>query len=44
MAGKLLGITRTPGLFYNGYFMTPAGMPSDLKAFDKSLRAMLTQG
>lgn len=42
MAGKLLGVTRTPGLFYNGYFMTPNGIPSDLKAFDKSLREMLT--
>ena len=44
MAGKLLGVTRTPGLFYNGYFMTPDGMPKDLKAFDTSLRAMLQQG
>jgi protein-disulfide isomerase len=42
MAGKLLGVTRTPGLFYNGYFMTPNGIPGDLKAFDKSLREMLT--
>jgi protein-disulfide isomerase len=43
MAGKLLGVTRTPGLFHSGYFMTPTGMPSDLKAFDKSLRAMLAR-
>lgn len=41
MAGKLLGITRTPGLFHNGYFMTPDGIPRDMKAFDKSLRDML---
>jgi protein-disulfide isomerase len=41
MAGKLLGVTRTPGLFYNGYFLTPDGIPRDLKAFDKSLREML---
>ena len=41
MAGRLLGVTRTPGLFYNGYFMTPDGIPMDMKAFDKSLRAML---
>lgn len=41
IAGRLLGITRTPGLFYNGYFMTPNGIPTDFKAFDKSLRAML---
>jgi protein-disulfide isomerase len=44
VAGRLLGITRTPGLFYNGYFMTPNGIPRDLAAFDKSLRAMLQQG
>lgn len=41
MAGKLLGVTRTPGLFYNGYFLTPNGIPQDVKAFDKSLREML---
>ena len=41
MAGRMLGVVRTPGLFYNGYFMTPEGIPQDLKAFDKSLRAML---
>jgi protein-disulfide isomerase len=41
LAGRLLGITRTPGLFYNGYFITPEGLPFDLKAFDASLRAML---
>lgn len=44
MAGKLLGVTRTPGLFHNGYFLTPAGIPTDLKAFDKSLREMIAQG
>lgn len=44
MAGKLLGITRTPGLFHNGYFMTPDGIPRDMKAFDTSLRAMLQAG
>jgi protein-disulfide isomerase len=44
IAGRLLGITRTPGLFYDGYFMTPNGIPRDLAAFDKSLRAMLQQG
>jgi len=41
LAGKLLGINFTPGLFYNGYFLTPDGIPQDLDAFDKSLRAML---
>ncbi|TAL33673.1 MAG: hypothetical protein EPN97_09095 [Alphaproteobacteria bacterium] len=44
LAGRLLGITRTPGLFYNGYFMTPEGMPLDLAAFDKSLRTMIKTG
>lgn len=44
MAGKLLGVITTPGLFYNGYFLTPGGLPSDLKAFDASLRAMLKAG
>lgn len=44
IAGRLLGITRTPGLFYNGYFMTPDGVPLDLAGFDKSLRAMLKTG
>ena len=44
LAGRLLGISRTPGLFYNGYFMTPGGLPLDFAAFDKSLRAMLKAG
>jgi protein-disulfide isomerase len=44
IAGRLLGIARTPGLFYNGYFLTPNGIPLDLASFDKSLRAMLQQG
>ena len=44
LAGRLLGVTRTPGMFHNGYFMTPEGMPRDIKAFDKSLRAMLQAG
>jgi len=43
LAGRLLGVARTPGLFFNGYFMTPDGIPTDLKAFDKSLRAMLAK-
>jgi protein-disulfide isomerase len=44
LAGQLLDITLTPGLFYNGYFMTPEGLPVDTVAFDKSLRAMLKTG
>lgn len=41
LAAKLLRIEKTPGLFYNGYFMTPDGLPQDIVSFDKSLRAML---
>jgi len=41
LAAKLLRVEKTPGLFYNGYFMTPDGMPFDVVTFDKSLRAML---
>jgi len=41
LAGHLLGVKATPGLFYNGYFLTPQGLPGDKKAFDASLRAML---
>ena len=41
LAAKLLQIEKTPGLFYDGYFMTPDGLPLDAAAFDKSLRAML---
>jgi protein-disulfide isomerase len=41
LAGQLLGINTTPGLFYDGYFLTPLGVPLDLPAFDKSLRAMV---
>lgn len=44
MAGQLLGVTRTPGLFYNGYFMTAQGVPADSAGFDKSLREMLKAG
>ena len=43
LAGRLLGVTRTPALFYNGYFMTPDGVPLNLNAFDKSLREMLAK-
>jgi protein-disulfide isomerase len=41
MAGNLMGVKVTPGLFHNGYFLTPGGMPADTAAFDKSLRAMI---
>ncbi len=41
IAGKLLGVILTPGLFYRGFFITPNGIPRDVAAFDKSLRAML---
>ena len=42
MTGRLLGMTKTPGLFYNGYFLTPDGIPTDLAAFNRSLRTMLS--
>jgi protein-disulfide isomerase len=41
IAAKLMGVTRTPGLFIDGYFLTPAGIPTDAAGFDKSLRAMI---
>lgn len=44
LAGHLLGVKTTPGLFYSGYFLTPQGLPLDKKAFDASLRAMLQHG
>jgi hypothetical protein len=31
----------TPGLLYDGYYMTPDGIPNDLAAFDASLRKMV---
>ena len=43
LAGQLLGVVKTPGLFVDGYFLTPAGIPMDTKAFDASLRTMLTK-
>mgnify|MGYP003329295852 CR=1 FL=1 len=44
VAGQLLGVTVTPGLFYNGYFLTPEGLPLDNAGFEKSMRAMLQTG
>jgi protein-disulfide isomerase len=41
LAAKLLHIDKTPGLFYDGYFLTPDGLPLDTASFDKSLRAMV---
>jgi protein-disulfide isomerase len=41
LAGKLLGMRGTPGLFYSGYFLTSEGVPKDIAAFDASLRQML---
>ena len=41
LAGHLLGVKMTPGLFFNGYFLTPNGVPTNLPAFNKSLRDML---
>jgi protein-disulfide isomerase len=44
IAGQLLGVRATPGLFYGGYFLTPKGVPRNVKAFEKSLRTMIEQG
>ena len=41
LAAKLLGVSRTPGLFYDGYYMTPDGIPNDLAAFEAALRKMV---
>ena len=41
IAGRLMGVTKTPGLFYNGYFLTPDGIPVDANGFDRSLRSMV---
>ena len=41
LAAKLLGIGRTPGLLYDGYYMTPDGIPNDLAGLDASLRKMV---
>jgi hypothetical protein len=41
LAGKLLGIRGTPGLFFAGYFLTAEGMPKDNAVFDGTLRNML---
>jgi protein-disulfide isomerase len=41
IGGKLMGIRKTPGLFFNGYFLTPDGIPVDLAAFDRELRSMI---
>ena len=40
LAGQLLGVTATPALFIDGYFLTPDGLPTDLKGFEASLRAI----
>jgi protein-disulfide isomerase len=40
LAGQLLGVTATPALFVDGYFLTPDGLPNDLASFDAALRAM----
>lgn len=38
LAAKLTGIRATPGLFHDGYFLTPNGMPQNLKEFEGILR------
>jgi protein-disulfide isomerase len=41
IAGGLMGVRLTPGLFIDGYFLTPGGIPTDAAGFEKSLRAMV---
>ena len=43
LAGRLLGVGFTPGIFFDGYFLTPKGPPMDTKAFEASLRVMVQQ-
>lgn len=43
LAGRLLGVGFTPGIFFDGYFLTPNGPPVDTKGFDASLRVMVQQ-
>jgi len=43
LAGRLLGVGFTPGIFFDGYFLTPKGPPMDTKAFEASLRTMVQQ-
>ncbi len=43
IAGQLMGVASTPGLFVDGYFLTPDGMPSDAAGFEKSLRDMIAK-
>jgi len=43
LAGRLLGVGFTPGIFFDGYFLTPKGPPTDTKAFEASLRVMVQQ-
>ena len=41
LAAKLTGVRITPGLFHDGYFLTPKGMPRDLKEFKKILSGIV---
>ena len=41
VAGQLMGVKGTPGLFINGYFLTPGGLPTDTKAFARALNDMV---
>lgn len=43
LAGHLLGVRFTPGIFFDGYFLTPKGLPVDTEAFEVSLRTMVQQ-
>lgn len=39
MAGQLLGVRNTPGLFFDGFYLTPGGLPADVAGFEAQLRA-----
>jgi len=41
LAGKLLGVKHTPGIFFEGYFLTPDGIPKDLVKFEDALHALV---
>jgi protein-disulfide isomerase len=43
LAARLIGVEFTPGVFFDGYFLTPKGVPLDTKAFEKSLLIMVQQ-
>jgi protein-disulfide isomerase len=41
LAAQMIGVKLTPAVVIDGYYLTPDGLPSDLKGFDAALRAMV---